>query len=235
MSIVKTINPNWFKVKDEWYNCSTVIEGDELKHYVNGELTHTTNVKAFTEKKPDIKDPIEKVFVIDGKNYYKYQDISKVKNQRVLVIQDFYNELAMGTTRDMLLKHCEACNTILGSSTIDIYKLKTLVMQLEERLDMIHPTDIIYKIASVIYFTKDENTLDYDDLLGREKVKLFKAQDKKDKKMGFFFGTLFRNIIGSTDISDKDLLTYMMVGSQITTEHMKTISTILSSKSAMIE
>lgn len=52
---------------------------------------------------------------------------------------------------------------------------------------MIYVTDIIYKIASVIYFTKDEDYMDYDDLLGREKVALFKAQDKGDKKMSFFF------------------------------------------------
>ena len=190
--------------------------------------------KALFEKKPDITDPIEKVFVIDGKNYYKYQDISKVKNRRIHVINDFYNELAMGATREFLLKHTQAIDTILTSSTIDIFKIKTLNMQFQERLDMIYVTDIIYKIASVIYFTKDEDYMDYDDLLGREKIALFKAQDKGDKKMSFFFGTLFQNIIGSVNISDKDLLTYMTVGSQITTEHLKTISTISSSKSEMI-
>ena len=192
------------------------------------------NFLARFEKKPDITDPIEKVFVIDGVNYYKYQDISKVKNRRIHIINDFYNELAMGATRDFLLKHTEAIDTILSSSTIDIFKIKTLNMQFQERLDMIYVTDIIYKIASVIYFTKDEDYMDYDDLLGREKVKLFKAQDKKDKKMSFFFGTLFSNIIGSTNISDKDLITYMTVGTQITQEHLKTISTISSNKSEMI-
>lgn len=191
------------------------------------------NIWARLQKKPDLKDPIEKVFQIDGKQYWKYKDISKVKNQRILVINDFYNELAMGTTRDMLLKHTEAIDKILTSSTIDIYQMKKLNMQLQERLDMIHPTDIIYKIASVIYFTNDENHLDYDDLLGREKVALFKAQDKGNNKMSFFFGTLYKNIIGSTDISDKDLLTYMTVGSQINQEYMKNISTILSNKNGM--
>ena len=84
-----------------------------------------------------------------------------------------------------------------------------------------------------MFFTKDENVLDYDDLLGREKIALFKQQDKDDKRMGFFFGTLFKNIIGSTDMSDKDLVTYMTVGHQMTQEHLKVISTILSKKNAM--
>ncbi len=188
-------------------------------------------IKAYFEKKPVISDPIEKVFQIDGKGYYKYQDISKVKNQRILTVNDFYNELAMRATRDHMLKYCEAVKTILTSNKIDLGQLFKLNQQLEERLDMIYETDIIYKIASVIFFTKDENVNDYDDLLGREKIRLFKRQDKEDKKMSFFFGKLFKNIIGSTDISDKDLLVYMTVGSQITTEHLKTISTISSKKS----
>lgn len=191
-------------------------------------------ILAFFERKPELTDPIEKVFSINGKNYYKYQDISKVKNQRALTINDFFNELSMRATRDFLIDHTKAMDTILTSNSIDIFKIKTLNSQLQERLEMIYETDIIYKIASVMFFTKDENVLDYDDLLGREKIALFKQQDKEDKKMGFFFGTLFKSIIGSPDISDSDLQIYMTVGKQITTEHLKTISTILSKKSATI-
>lgn len=190
-------------------------------------------IKSLFERKPETTEPIEKSFQIKGVGYYKYKDISKVKNQRALTVNDFYNELSMRATRDFLLKHCEASNKILNSTEIDIFKLKTLVMQLEERLEMIYETDLIYKIASVVFFTKDENYLEYDDLLGREKIALFKQQDKEDPNMGFFFGTLFKSLIGSTDMSDKDLLIYMTVGHQITQEHFKTISTILSNKSAM--
>ncbi|KKN74643.1 hypothetical protein LCGC14_0388450 [marine sediment metagenome] len=190
--------------------------------------------KSYFEKKPEVKDPIIKVFSIEGVNYYKFKDISKVKCQRALTCNDFWNELSMRTTRDFLIKHTKAMETVLTDNTkIDIGKLFKLNQQLQERLEMIYETDIIYKIASVMFFTKDENILDYDDLLGREKIDLFKRQDREDERMGFFFGTLFKSIIGSTDMSDKDLATYMTVGSQITTEHLKTISTILSKKNAM--
>ena len=191
-------------------------------------------IKSLFERKPETTDPIEQSFQIKGVSYYKYRDISKVKNQRALTVNDFYNELSMRTTREYLIKHCEAVDKILTSTSIDIFKLKTLNMQLQERLEMIYETDLIYKIASVVFFTRDENYLEYDDLLGREKIALFKQQDKEDPDMGFFFGTLFKSLIGSTDMSDKDLLIYMTVGRQITREHLKTISTILSNKSEMI-
>lgn len=190
--------------------------------------------KSLLERKPESTEPIEPVFSIAGKVYYRYKDISKVKNQRALTTNDFYNELYMHATRDFLIKHCEAMDTVLTNNTkIDIGKLFKLNQQLQERLEMIYEVDIIYKVASVVFFTKDESPLDYDDLLGREKIALFKQQDKDDPKMGFFFGTLFKNLIGATEISDKDLLVYMTVGKQITTEHLKTISTILSKKTAM--
>ena len=192
------------------------------------------NIKAYFERKPESKEPIEKVFSINGTGYYQFKDISKMKCQRALTVNDFYNELTMGATRDFLLLHCEAVDKILTNNTkIDLGSLFKLNQQLQERLEMIYETDIIYKIASVVFFTKDENPLDYDDLLGREKIALFKEQDKEDKEMGFFFGTLFKILIGSTGMSDKDLQIYMEVGSQITKEHLKTISTISSNKSGM--
>ncbi len=191
-------------------------------------------ILSYFERKPELKDPIKKVFSINGKGYYEFQDISKAKNQRILAIQDFYNELSMRATRDFLIKHTEAVEKILLSKSIDIYSIKTLNMQLKERLDMIYERDIIYKVASAVFFTKDENPLEYDDLIGREKIALFKEQDANDPSMGFFFGTLFKTLIGQTDISEADLITYMTVGEAITKEHLRTISTILSNKNAMI-
>ena len=185
-------------------------------------------IKSYFESPPKLKDPTTKEFSINGINYYKFKDISKVKCQRALTTNDFYGELSMGTTRDFLLLHLNTIDDILNSKNIDIYKIKTLNMQLKERLEMIYESDIIYKVASVVFFTKDEDPYFYDDILGQEKVVLFKAQDKEDKKMGFFFGTLFNSLIGSPDISETDLITYMEVGKQMTKEHLATISTISS-------
>ena len=179
--------------------------------------------KSKTERKPELKDAIQKVFTINGVNYYQFKDIAKIKCQRALTVNDFYNELTMRATRDFLIQHTEAVEKILNSNNIDIFKVNTLNNQLKERLEMIYETDIIYKIASVVYFTKEESPYEYDDLVGREKIDLFKSQGD-----AFFFKTLFKNLIGSVDISDKDLATYMKVGKEITTEHLRNISTIMS-------
>lgn len=185
---------------------------------------------SFFESPPKLKDPVKKEFTINGVVYYQFKDISKIKCQRALVVNDWYNELAMRCTRDFLIQHTEAVDKILNNpKEINIGKLAILNQQLKERLDMIYETDIIYKIASVVFFTKDENPYEYDDVLGNEKVKLFKEQVKKKDGWKFFYDRLFKGLIGSTNLSETDLKTYMEVGSQITKKHLETITTILSS------
>lgn len=179
--------------------------------------------KAYFERKPELKDPTEKVFQINGVQYYQFTDIAKVKCQRALASNDFWNELSMRATRDFLIQHTELVDKILTSTEIDIFKIKTLNQQLKERLEMIYETDIIYKIASVVFFTKDENPYEYDDLLGRDKILLFKSQGD-----GFFFDKLFESLIGYENISEKDSKIYMEVGRMITKEHLRVISTMKS-------
>lgn len=180
-------------------------------------------IKAYFERKPELKDPTNKVFQINGVQFYEFKDISKVKCQRALTSNDFWNELSMRATRDFLIQHTELIDTILTSNEIDIFKIKTLNQQLKERLEMIYETDIIYKISSVVYFTKDEDPYEYDDIVGQEKVLLFRSQGD-----GFFFDKLFKNLIGYENISETDSKIYMEVGRMITKEHLKSISIIKS-------
>ncbi len=36
------VAPNWFFINDRWYHCVAVIDGDMVKHYVDGKFTHQT-------------------------------------------------------------------------------------------------------------------------------------------------------------------------------------------------
>ena len=64
--------------------------------------------KALFERKPESTEPIEAVFSIKGKVYYRYKDIFKVKNQRALVTNDFYND-------SIEWNHCFVFGSIPGS------------------------------------------------------------------------------------------------------------------------
>lgn len=184
--------------------------------------------KSLFERKPKLDHPIEKVFNIEGVNYYQFKDISKIPCLRAFTKSDVYAELDMRCTREFLVSHCKAVKKLLSNSKqINITQVAILTQQLEERLEMIYEVDIIYKIASVVFFDKSENPYEYDDLHGREKIAIFKRYARKND--GFFFETLFKRLLNTKNTSDKDLQTYMMVGEKITRVHKDNISTILSS------
>jgi len=179
------------------------------------------------ERKPKLDHPVEKVFTIEGVNYYQFKDISKIPCMRAFVKADVFAELDMRCTRDYLIQHTKATHKLLNNSKqINITQIAQLNQQLKERLEMIYEVDIIYKIASVVFFDKTENPYEYDDLYAKEKIERFKSYALSHD--GFFFETLFKSLIPTKSLSDKDLQTYMSVGKMMTQKHLENISTILS-------
>jgi len=180
------------------------------------------------KKKPKVDHAIEHSFTIRSIGYFRFKDISKIKCIRAFHVGDFYNELAMRCDRDYLIKHCETMEKVLSNpKQINIGYLAQLNMQLKERLDMIYETDLVYKIASVIFFDETEDPYDYDDKHAKDKIAIFKNHTKENSS--FFFDTLFKSLIDTNDLSDQDLQTYMEVGQQMTRQHLANISTMLSS------
>ncbi|PCJ57944.1 MAG: hypothetical protein COA65_08775 [Rhodospirillaceae bacterium] len=169
--------------------------------------------------------PVDFLFSLQGIKHYRYKDISKTNCQRMFAANDYYNELSMRCSREYLKEHTKAMDAILSSKGINIQEVSQLNLQLKERIDMIHESDMIYKIASVIIFDTTENPHDYDYKYGQEKIARFK---KASEKNAFFLIKLFKITVGLPGISDSDLLMYMEVGSKINQEHLDVISTIIS-------
>lgn len=176
--------------------------------------------------------PTDYLFTLDGLKHYRYKDISKTNCQRMFAANDYFNELSMRCSREYLQAHTKAMDAILTSKSIDIQNISQLNLQLKERLDMIHESDMTYKIASVIIFDTTENPYDYDFKYGQEKIQRFKKKAQSDP---MFLIKLFKITVGSPNMSDKDLLTYMEVGSKITKEHLANISTIISKSTGTID
>lgn len=182
------------------------------------------------QKYPVKKEHIfEKAFTVKGMDYFKFKDISKTHCARMHAASDYMNELSMRCTREYLLEHTKAMDAILGNpKQLNIQEIAKLNLQLKERLDMIYESDMIYKIGAALLWDENENPYDFDFKHAQEKIKLFKSQTD-----AFFLSKLFKSIIGSPDMSDADLNTYLTVGSKITQEHLEVISTIISRNQEM--
>lgn len=181
------------------------------------------------EKKPMPKWDIEnegrivEAFEHDGKQYYMFEDINSMMTGRAFTCIDYYQELSSRVTREYLEKHCEAMDKILSGTEINIMDIAKLESQLKERLTMIVDPDIVYKIASVVYFTEDESPWSYDFKLNQKKISHWKSLNLDD----FFFMIRLKDLIPLGDLSNQDFETYTKVGNQMNQAHLANLSTML--------
>lgn len=118
---------------------------------------------------------IIEAFTCGGITYYQFDDAFNMPNERALTALTYYEELRMRCTREFLVAHCDAINEILSDTKkINLPRLAILNQQLKERLDWIFEPDIAYKLASVVYFDKNENPYRYDMKYAQDKIKHWK-------------------------------------------------------------
>lgn len=151
----------------------------------------------FSKKLPfqGSKQIIEFAFEVGGTKYYKHTNEANIPFKRALKVISIYNELDMRCTRGYLQKHSEAVANLLNKTpfkTNTLLELMKLNNQLKERLDWIYDTDIVYKLASVVYFDETENPEDYDWVYCQRKIDKWK---KESTVTNFFLSMPIKELI----------------------------------------
>ncbi|MCH7826427.1 MAG: hypothetical protein IIC75_00400 [Bacteroidetes bacterium] len=111
----------------------------------------------------------------------------------------FVTEFDMRIDADILKKSIQDC--LKYSNEGNFTKVIGILNLLEEHTNMLISIEASYRLASCIYFWKDENLNDYDFEIGDEKITLF-------KEMGFdsfFLSKPMNNFIPAMNLSDQDL------------------------------
>jgi hypothetical protein len=136
---------------------------------------------AFTGTKHIIKP----AFVCGGVQYYEFDNTANLPYKRGLKFLSIYNELDMRCDRFYLEKHVEAIEAELSKSVgvQQIFKVKQLNDQLKERLKMIYHEDLVYKVASIVFFDENENPDDWEWQYALKKI----AHWKKHEDVAAFF------------------------------------------------
>lgn len=174
----------------------------------------------------DIEHPIIPAFISGGVQYYMFEDIFNAPFQRSFEAQTFYTEMQMRVDKEYLQLHVQAMATALNSNDgIRITDIITLTNQLSERMEFIVDADLIYKLASVMYFDSNENPYKYDFAHGFKKIAKWKLENDVED---FFLNTPIKNFLPFLDMLEKDLESYLRVTEKIKKHHKSTISGILS-------
>jgi len=175
-------------------------------------------------KLPKTDYPIEEAFTINGRTYYKYSDPFNIPYERGLKAVVFYEEARMKITYEYLQDHVNATDKLLKSQKIDIFKIKQLNDVMKERLSWHFDTDILYKLASIVFFDKTENPTTYDYKYNAEKIKFWKEHKTIED---FFFQVPMLELMPFLKDLDMSLRNYSEITEAMTQLHSELVSSLV--------
>ena len=181
----------------------------------------TAKWNAFARKHfPDHKFVIEPAFEVAGMQYFRFSDTANQPFERGLWSLAFYEEVRCRIDRDYLLEHTKAITDILREKTIDVFKINMLNEQMKERLELAMDVDLMYKLASVVFFDKNENPVLYDFAYNQKKIEFWK---KHIGVHSFFLQKPLQELMPFLQTCNIDLETYSELNSQINEIHLERI------------
>ena len=176
---------------------------------------------------PNTEVIIEEAFKIDGVTYYRFADLNNLPYKRGLMAYAIYNELDMRCTREYLVLHSDALNTILSKPEINVFDIKKLNDQMMQRLQLTTDVDLMYKLASVAYFDKNENPESYDTAYCEKKI----AHWKKNASVeAFFLSQPLMELLPFLSNADVDLNTYSELNRELNEIHSGVLRLLNSKK-----
>jgi len=183
--------------------------------------------KIFTRRKdvkklfPNNKHLIEYAFSVAGVDYYCFNDVFHTPYERGLLALPIYEETRMKCSREYLQKHVEAMRKLLHEPKIDIFKINQLNEQMNERLSLALDVDLLYKLASVVYFDKNENPYVYEAEYCKKKIEHWKAHKGV---ADFFLQAPIQELMPFLKSQNFDLDAYFPLNEKLNRIHLENLS-----------
>lgn len=155
-------------------------------------------------------------FTIGGVDYYEVDDIYSLPFKRGMAAIRIYEEVRMKVDYDYLKAHCMALDNLFKGKQIgapEFNKMFQWNTSLLERLTNIVDTDLIYKLASVAFFDKNESPVEYDHAYCTKKIEFWKQHESIND---FFLREPMIRLIPLLKVQGIDFQTYSKVVKEIT-------------------
>lgn len=153
---------------------------------------------------PEYKRLIEYVDTLEGRKIYKFKDLADMPHQRYNYCTRFSTEVNLRLDADTSREIDEELMTFLLLEKPGIKDRKKAITLLQTRMQMsdaLISGEASYRLASCVYFWKDEDLTDYDYAIGDEKIEIFKRTNFDN----FFLTEPMRNFLPQMNISAQDL------------------------------
>jgi hypothetical protein len=183
---------------------------------------------------PDSKHIIKYAFTCGGIDYYQFEDVFNLPYKRALQSLIYYREVSINADVQFLKQHVQAVKNCLTPKSkggiIDLQSVFTLNEQLSQRLQLPPDTEILYKLASVVYFDKNEKPETYEFDYGAKKIEHWK---KHSLVKDFFLQQPILELLPFLRESGENLQTFQQINQKIKSKHLEKVLAKLSSEQKM--
>jgi len=179
---------------------------------------------------PNITSPTEYAFSVKGVDYWRFTDAFNMPPVRALKAVTFFEEARMRMDAEYMELETKAVDHILSQQVIDIFKIKTINEQKKDRLAWKMPTlQMLYRVASVMYFDKSEHPANYDFAYNEQKIERWKKYGKPG--IDFFLQMPLVDLMPFLTEPAENLRLYSAVVEELNQVHLENLSTILATVS----
>lgn len=172
-------------------------------------------------------------FTIGERHYFRFDDPLNTPYDRGLKCLVYYKELDMNCDRAFLKAHTEAIDNLLNRSTLtinDLVDVRVLNNQLKQRLELPKEPDLMYKLASVVYFDQHENPLVYEFKYGENKIRFWK---KNTSLTDFFLQRPLLELIPYLQNAGENLEQFSRMVERTTEQQLEELLPMLSEEQKM--
>lgn len=166
-------------------------------------------------------------FECGGEQYYMFDSQMEVPAGRQFAALTIYAEMECRMDREFMVAFSEGMDKVLDSKVIKISSIAQMNIYLKERLALMIPSEFIYKIASVVFFTKEESPYLYDFEYNKKKIKRWKEDGAT---LDFFLKTPLTELIPSLKAHAGVSLTSLQIADQVAKTHQDFLTGLLSVK-----
>lgn len=176
----------------------------------------------------DIKHIIVYAFTIGERHYFRFDDPLNIPYDRGLKCLVYYKELEMNCDRAYLKAHTEAMEGIFAKTKLtidDLTDINRLNKNLKQRLMLPKEPDLMFKLASVVFFDQYENPLTYEFKYGENKIRNWK---KSTSLTDFFLQKPLLELIPYLQNAGENLEQYSLMTEKQSKRHLDTLFPLLS-------
>jgi len=198
----------------------------EVKFHIRDNIDAKTYFK-------DAKHIIEYVFSVGERHYFRFDDVFNMPYDRGLKTLVYYRELDMNCDSALLKAHTQAFDNVLASEKItinELIELKKLNDHLKQRLQLPKEPDLMYKIASVVFFDQFENPYTYEFKYGEKKILFWK---KHATLAGFFLQKPLKELIPYLNFAGENLEQFSQMTQKVSLQHLDNLLPLLSESQKM--